>query len=126
VDHEAIWAPLAVLGFLIARFFPFELLNLGPCPWRFMTGVPCPTCGGTRAVMALSRLEVPAALELNPLVAAAGVAAAVYVVHALGVWLLGWRRWRPSVSSPRALMALRVGAVAALLLNWAYLVLAHP
>ena len=123
MDHEAIWAPLTVLAFLAARFFPFELLNLGPCPWRMMTGVPCPTCGGTRAMMALARMEIPAALALNPLVAAAGIAAAVYVVHALGVWLLGWRRWRPSVSSPGVLMTLRVGAISVLLLNWAYLVL---
>jgi hypothetical protein len=123
VDHEAIWGPLAILALLAARFFPFDLVSLGFCPWRALTGIPCPTCGGTRCMMELTRLDLPAALAMNPLVALAGLGAAAYAVHALGVWLLGWRRWRPSVSSPRAQRALRIGAVTALLLNWAYLIL---
>ncbi len=124
VNHEAIWGPLAILALLVARFFPFHLVSLGVCPWRALTGIPCPTCGGTRCMMELTRLDLAAALAMNPLVTLAGLGAAAYAVHALGVWLLGWRRWRPSVSSPRAQRALRIGTVAALLLNWAYLIVA--
>lgn len=123
VDHEAIWGPLAILGLLVARFFPFDLVSLGACPWRALTGIPCPTCGATRCMMELTRLDLGAALAMNPLMALAGLGAAVYALHALGVWLLGWQRWRPSVSSPRAQRALRIGTVAALLLNWGYLIL---
>jgi hypothetical protein len=124
VHHEAIWGPLAILGLLAARFFPFDLISLGACPWRALSGVPCPTCGGTRALMELTRLDVAGALQMNPLVALAGLAAAVYAVHALGVLLLGRRRWRPDISSPQVLPMVRVGVVAALLLNWAYLMVA--
>jgi len=123
VNHEAIWGPLTVLGLLLARYFPFDLISLGACPWRALTGIPCPTCGGTRCMVELTHLNLGAALAMNPLVALAGVAAAAYAVHALGVWLLGWQRWRPSISSPGAQRLLRLGTVAALLLNWAYLVL---
>jgi len=123
VDHEAIWGPLAILGLLVARFFPFDLISMGACPWRALSGIPCPTCGGTRCMIELTHLEFGAALAMNPLVTLAGLAAAAYAVHALGVWLLGWRRWRPNVSSPRAQRVLRIGTVAALLLNWIYLIL---
>ncbi len=123
VDHEAIWGPLAILALLVARFFPFDLVSLGACPWRALTGIPCPTCGATRCIMELTRLDLGAALAMNPLAALVGLGAAVYAVHALGVWLLGWQRWRPSVSSSRVQRALRIGTVAALLLNWAYLIL---
>ena len=107
-----------------------ELLAiLNPRPPRHAGGFPatdadhpCVTCGGTRAMMSLARMDVLEALLMNPLVALAGIAAAVYAVHAAGVWLLGWKRWRPTVTSGRARLALRAGVIAALLLNWAYLI----
>ena len=124
MNHEAIWAPMALLGFFVARYFPFELVSFGACPWRALTGVPCPTCVGTRAAMSLARMDVVGALLMNPLVALAGLAAALYVAHAAGVWLRGWKPWRPAVHSPTAQTALRVGVIAALLTNWIYLIAA--
>ncbi len=50
------------------------------CMFRNVTGTPCPTCGTTRAVMAALDGRVVDAIVLNPLVAAAAVAA--------GAWLL--------------------------------------
>ena len=122
VDHELIWAPLLMLGFLAAHFLPLDRLPLGACPLRTLTGIPCPTCGGTRAAAALARPDLRAALAMNPLVALAGMGGAAYVMHALGVWLLGWRRWRPSVSSPARARNIRIAVVVAILLNWTYLI----
>jgi len=39
---------------------------LPPCPFRAVTGVPCPGCGITRALLALAQLRVGEALALHP------------------------------------------------------------
>ena len=117
-----IWAPISVMALLAARFLPFGQLPVPPCTFRMITGVPCLTCGGTRSLTAVAHLDLAAAFLMNPLVALAGLAAAAYVVHAAGVWALGWPRWRPSVSSPRARRLLRIAVIGAVLLNWTYLI----
>lgn len=39
------------------------------CPLLAFSGIPCPTCGATRALAALATGDLPAALALNPLIA---------------------------------------------------------
>lgn len=34
----------------------------GYCPWLAVTGLPCPSCGGLRALSALSRGDLPVAM----------------------------------------------------------------
>ncbi len=46
-----------------------ELDELGRCPFGQVTGRPCPLCGGTRALVALVRFDVPRALGYNAFVA---------------------------------------------------------
>jgi hypothetical protein len=38
------------------------------CPFRALTGLPCPFCGGTTAAVNLGRLDVLGALRANPVV----------------------------------------------------------
>lgn len=83
----------AVLG-LVATAAACWLLGLlvrpgqGPvlCPWRRLTGLPCPLCGGTTAA-ALGRLDLRGALLANPVVVASGAL--------LGGARLGLSPWRP-------------------------------
>ena len=37
------------------------------CPFRRLTGLPCPACGATRALLAASRLDFGRAFALNPI-----------------------------------------------------------
>ena len=62
-------AALAVALLHLDRL-PFAL-----CVFRGLTGLPCPTCGSTRAVGRLAALDLAGALAMNPLttLAAAGV-----------------------------------------------------
>ena len=103
----AIWAGVARLE----RALP-------ACPFRLATGWPCLACGSGRALAALSRGELGAALEANPLAVAGallfGLGGLVAALAALAE--------RP-LDEPRALPgSVRVAVGALLVANWAYLV----
>jgi hypothetical protein len=121
------WAVLAGAysagGLAVARFAPGVTTLLPPCPLRALTGLPCPTCGTTRALLALVSGHPVAALLEN----AVGV---VLTALATGIWGLGRllvprRVPRLAPAPDRETRWARVGAVA-LLLNWAYLLAFSP
>lgn len=103
------FGPLALVAFgalaavWSARFWPAVAAALPPCPFRSLTGLPCPTCGTTRAFLALSELRVRNALTLNPLATLAALlgglsAMGLAVALAFGArlpafWLELERRW---------------------------------
>jgi hypothetical protein len=120
--HEAIWAPIALLAFLAARFLPRDRLDFLVCPFHLLTGLPCLSCGGTRAFVALAHFDVATAFTMNPLAALSGIAGAAYVVHAAGVALGRWKPWRPRLQSVPLQRALRVTALVVVAANWAYLI----
>lgn len=78
---------LATSGWLTARLYPLWRDHFYvACPLLEWTGVPCPTCGGTRAMAALAAGRWMEAFAWNPAVASAGVAAALFVPVGL-LWL---------------------------------------
>ena len=90
------------------------------CPLKRLAGVPCPTCGSTRAVVLLLRGDLCGAFALQPLASAAvcllpSAWAAAWIVF-------GWRRTalflRAALRRP-LFWWLCAAAVAA---NWAYVI----
>jgi hypothetical protein len=90
------------------------------CAFRLATGLPCPTCGGTRSVLALVQWRLGEAFWWNPLVALGCIAMCAWFLlwlldvvqgraRSRGVWECAQRRPWPVVLA---------GAVA---LNWVYL-----
>ena len=122
VDHEALWlvvggASICLLGVALAT----PGIQLPRCMFKTLTGLPCPTCGVTRTVIALSRLDVGRALFMNPLAAIAGVAGLLYLLYAAAVLVLRLPRLRPTVSDVDA-RRIRIAAVATLAINWIWLI----
>ena len=66
----------AALGALLAAQ---GHLSWPQCPLRKFTGVPCPSCGCTRSLLAWCHLDPAAALQFNPLF--------FFVCIALPLWL---------------------------------------
>jgi hypothetical protein len=126
VDHELIWGLVAAAFLAVSVLLPVDRLLEGSgyrCPFRALLGVPCPTCGGTRAVAAMGRLEFGRGFAANPLVALAWCGAVLFVPYAAVVVVGGMRRIRLTGLSARDRLLLRALAVGALLTNWAYLIL---
>ena len=67
-------------------------------------------------MIALSHFDVVRALEMNPLVAIAGLLALLYVLHSIRV-LITRKPWRPKFPP-----MLRPLVLAALVANWTYLI----
>jgi len=112
---------VAASALVAARLYPLwsrglELL----CPLLALTGIPCPTCGGTRALTALAAGDPMGALAWNPAVALGGIAAAAWIP--IGLLVLVGVVAAPRIpthlpTATRWAVALLIGA------NWVYLLL---
>jgi len=98
-----LWGAVALALLVLSPLAPALAGALPECFFRRVTGVPCLTCGGTRATLALLAGLLPAALQANPLVTAAllvlvvgGLAAGALALAGRGVTdperLPGWAR----------------------------------
>ncbi len=87
------------------------------CPFKRMTGLPCPTCGASRGMLALLHGDVLAAWLCNPLVFTAGAVA----VFALALRAATGRSVHLKLSRRARWLAWAVLAVA-VAANWAYLI----
>ena len=93
--------------------------HLRPCIFHSLTGVPCPTCGTTRAATAFLDGNILAALAANPLAALAGL---LFVAGAPLAALWAVARWPvPVLPTPLPLWS-RVAAVALIVANWLYVI----
>jgi len=89
------------------------------CPFRLLTGIPCPTCGMIRAAGHVLSGELGAAFRTNPLDAAT----LVVVAPLAGALLLANRigRWAVRIEVGRiGRVALWSAGVAVLVANWLY------
>ena len=113
-------AAAGVLPFVVGRvaFAPPSAGDddgLFTCPFRALTGLPCPLCGSTRGVVLASRGDGGFA-DFNAVTVLALAALAVYGLIALAVALRGGRLRPPHVSG-RGVVAL-VAAFTAIAWAW--------
>jgi hypothetical protein len=113
-----VW-PLAVAAVVALKPLWLVLAPLLPaCSLRATTGIPCPTCGTTRAAIALLDGRLGDALAVNPLMTVAALALAAASAFA-PLWVLSGRALPRPGNPPRWLWLALAGA---LLANWAYLI----
>lgn len=113
---------LALLAGVLVRVSGLDHAGVSFCYFKALTGYACLTCGATRALGHLSRLDVVSALSIQPLVSAG----------TLGI--LGWGALDAILllAARRAVLrlegrALRVAAILGMVvaaLNWVYLLAA--
>lgn len=94
------------------------------CPLHALTGIPCPTCGMTRAVAALLHGKIRLAFLLNPLTTSLLFAVAFYVGYAAVVVIgrLPRLRWQPLCRTES--LSIRIAAILLIAANWIYLLVA--
>lgn len=110
---------LTVSGWLAARLYPMWRDHFYvACPLLEWTGVPCPTCGGTRAMAALAAGQWADAFAWNPAVASAGIVSALFVPVGL-LWLAA-PRLRP-LTPERVPLPLTLAGALLLAANQVYL-----
>ncbi len=121
-DYELIWGTVLFVLLAAARLLPARLFTWYRCPFRHVTGLPCPTCGVTRATLHAVRSDWLGALELNPLGAIGLGLSMLYVGYAAVVVMGRLPRLRPSFRHPFCVFFFRVVVPAALVANWIYLI----
>lgn len=120
-DHELMWGSLLLIAALLGAAWLSLGLPTPLCPLHALSGIPCPTCGATRAAEALLHGDVNMSVTQNPLITAAVPAAALYVGYA-AVVVIG-RLPRFTIGSITTREARMMSALAIILIaaNWAYL-----
>ena len=61
-----LWLKLLVMALCGCLLIAWAALAL-PCPIRFLTGIPCPGCGMSRAWLAVLQLDIAAAFSYHPM-----------------------------------------------------------
>lgn len=115
--HAEVFAAIAALSFLVARFVPVLGIPF-TCPLRGIAGIPCATCGMTHAFVHLAHGDVALALAASPL--GAVLAGGAWLYAALDALRVALGAPFP-VPSAGVLRAVTAGGIVVLLANWAYL-----
>ena len=118
----AILAGIGVLAAAAVGLLHLDALPFTVCVFKLTTGLPCVTCGSTRALGRLFHGDLYGAWHMNPLAATGALALVPWAAADL---LLMTRGRALAVDlAPSAARAARIAVVAAALANWAYLVAA--
>ena len=87
-------AVVVPVGLAVGACIPLSLLTAGPslCPFKLLTGLPCPGCGMTRSVVALLHGDPATSFYFHPL--GLPMVAALVLMALVDAWAW-WRGSRP-------------------------------
>src|SRR3982074_2651373 len=92
-------------------------MTLPPCPFYYLTGHPCPFCGGTRSFAYMWQGDLADSVRLYPLGPALFAGSFVGVAGLAGAALSG-RTWTPRLTRTQW-QVLGIGVGSAVALSWA-------
>ncbi len=110
---------LALAAGVVARFSGLDQAGVAFCYFKALTGYACFTCGTTRALAHLARLDVASAFSVQPLVTAGTLGLIVWGL--LDAALLLFSKRTELKLGRRAAAILFVVGLALAALNWIYL-----
>ncbi len=120
-------ATIVGVGVILAgavRLLGLDRLPFPVCTFRAVTGIPCLTCGSTRAFGRLASLDFVGALAMQPLVTAVALLIGLWGLADLALFSL--RRQALTIQcSAREVLALTWVTLGLALVNWAYLIAMH-
>jgi uncharacterized protein DUF2752 len=123
IDHELLWLAVSLGSVAVAALWMGMGLPWPHCTFHDLTGLPCLTCGATRAAVHFFHGNFLRALEWNPLAFAALCAVSVFDIYAALALVTRAPRLRIAQLKSSEKNWMRVVVVAALILNWCYLLL---
>ena len=121
-DPELLWGSLLLVTALLGALWISLGLPTPLCALHALSGIPCPTCGTTRAAGALLHGEIKTAFVLNPLMTAALLGAGLYVCYAAVVVIGRLPRLRLEALTKTEANLVRIAAIGLLAANWLYLI----
>ena len=123
LDHELIWLSASILAIGLAAAWLTIGLPWPRCVFHDLTRLPCVTCGMTRCGIQFFRGHFLAAFEWNPLVFTALCGVIAFDVYAVVTFVARAPRLRICFLTRGAKTFFRVSVIAAVALNWIYLLL---
>ena len=121
IDYELIWLIVSVTALGLAAGWRWVGLPWPSCLFHDVTGLPCVTCGATRATTEFLHGRFLAALEWNPLVFAILCAMVALNLYAAAVLFARVPRVRLIQFTPSEKKTARIMLIAAAVSNWIYL-----
>ncbi len=120
IELGIIFGTITILALVSARVLPVQEI-LPPCPFRAVTGIPCPSCGTTRSLVHLAHGDIAGSLILNPLFSLAMIIALLLFFARSA--RLPFNRSRITLTHTRREgTMLRAGMAGIFLANWIYLI----
>lgn len=124
IDHELLWLLVSFGTFASLALWFAAGLPTPSCVFHSLTGLPCPTCGSTRAAYHFLHGHFAASFLFNPLAFLAFCALVLFDLYALTILAARAPRLRLHSFSPVEKLLLRSLVVALLAGNWFYLLTA--
>ena len=121
-DEELIWGMILGSSGLLVACWLWSGLPTPLCAFHALTGLPCPTCGITRAFSFLLHGDPRSAFLFNPLGLSVLFGIATYLVYAAVVVVvkLPRLRWNPLSRLQKSMI--RASVVLLVAMNWIYLI----
>jgi hypothetical protein len=120
VEYSLIYGTIGILILLAAGFIPLSYIPFS-CPFKIITGLPCPTCGGIRAFIHLAHLDPAGALVMNPLISFLTILGTVLLLYSTLALFIKPLRLKMEFND-REKRVLRFGVIGIIVLNWIYLI----
>jgi len=115
------YALVGFTGLVLAQFGDFVLKIMPQCTFHKITGLPCPSCGATRAGIYLAHLQIMRSLVENPIFFLLYTALLFYAINAVFGALFG-KNVTLHINKKRR-KAILYAFLTAVALNWAYLII---